>query len=84
MQLKTMLNYCPDACPFLDFTYFGGDQIEADGEVVMTSPLTISCRHLKVCAVRMGAMQEAQAAAEAEQAAQSEEVEGGEPVVSND
>ncbi len=74
MQLKTMLNFCPDNCPFLDFTHFGGDQIEADGELVMTSPLTISCRHLKVCAVRMGEMQKAQAEAEAAAVQEGEEV----------
>ena len=71
MQIKTMLNYCPDGCPYLDISCKGGDRIYTDEEVQMTSPIIVTCEHLKVCAVRLQAMQEMQKEMD-------EAVEGGE------
>jgi len=71
MQIKTMLNYCPDGCPYLDIRCKGGDSVYADEEVAMTTPVIVTCEHLKICAIRLQAMQDMQKEME-------EAMEGGE------
>lgn len=60
MQIRTLLNYCPDACPYLEVCCRGGDQVYTDEVPQMTTPLTVTCAHLKVCAIRLQAMQDMQ------------------------
>lgn len=57
MQIRTKLDYCPEQCPYFDFTYSGGDPVTENGELEMTTPLAISCTHIRVCAVRVQNME---------------------------
>lgn len=60
MQIKTKLNYCPDGCPYLDIRYKGGDSFYTYEEVAMTTPVIVTCEHLKICAIRLQVMQDTQ------------------------